>query len=197
VAVKNLGIDEHRYRSVRFYRTETGAWARYEPWMSTIVDVSTGSRWSPVFMTPVRRALEAPDHPTASNVNRRLAGEGISVQAFGLKVKLFDVERFARRGSYVVIEVHPEVSFAQMAGHSLTSRKSTWAGAAQRRELLLGHGIALSGELGLAGWNAGVDDVLDAGAAAWSARRFAAGEAISLPDPPEQFSDGWPAAIWV
>jgi transposase len=42
VAVKNLGIDEHRYRSVRFYRTETGAWARYEPWMSTIVDVSTG-----------------------------------------------------------------------------------------------------------------------------------------------------------
>ena len=42
VAVKNLGIDEHRYRSVRFYRTETGAWARYEPWMSTIVDVTSG-----------------------------------------------------------------------------------------------------------------------------------------------------------
>ena len=156
-----------------------------------------GSRWSSVFMTPVRRALEAPDHPTASNINRELAGEGISVQAFGLKVKLFDVELFARRGSHVVIEVHPEVSFAQMAGHSLTSRKSTWAGAERRRELLQQHGIALSGDLGLAGWNAGVDDVLDAGAAAWSARRFAAGEAISLPDPPEQFSDGWPAAIWV
>ena len=42
VAVKRLGVDEHRYRSVRFYRTETGAWARYEPWMSTIVDVTTG-----------------------------------------------------------------------------------------------------------------------------------------------------------
>jgi len=42
VAVKHLGVDEHRYRSVRFYRTETGAWARYEPWMSTIVDVTTG-----------------------------------------------------------------------------------------------------------------------------------------------------------
>jgi len=27
---------------VRFYRTETGSWARYEPWMSTIVDVTTG-----------------------------------------------------------------------------------------------------------------------------------------------------------
>jgi len=42
VAVKHLGVDEHRYRSVRFYRTQTGAWARYEPWMSTIVDVGTG-----------------------------------------------------------------------------------------------------------------------------------------------------------
>ena len=42
VAVKRLGVDEHRYRSVRFYRKESGAWARYEPWMSTIVDVSTG-----------------------------------------------------------------------------------------------------------------------------------------------------------
>src|SRR5450830_1971123 len=50
VAVKHLGVDEHRYRSVRFYRTQTGAWARYEPGgtsrsrgrMSTIVDVTTG-----------------------------------------------------------------------------------------------------------------------------------------------------------
>jgi transposase len=32
VAVKHLGVDEHRYRSVRFYRTETGAWVRFEPW---------------------------------------------------------------------------------------------------------------------------------------------------------------------
>ncbi len=38
-----LGIDEHRYRSVRWFRNEvTGKWSRYEPWMSTIVDVDTG-----------------------------------------------------------------------------------------------------------------------------------------------------------
>lgn len=38
-----LGIDEHRYRSVRWFKNETtGKWARYEPWMSTIVDVDTG-----------------------------------------------------------------------------------------------------------------------------------------------------------
>jgi transposase len=41
-AVRRLGIDEHRYRSVRFYRQPTGAWRRHEPWMSTLVDLNTG-----------------------------------------------------------------------------------------------------------------------------------------------------------
>ena len=42
-----------------------------------------------------------------------------------------------------------------------------------------------------------LDDLLDACAVAWTARRYAAGTAYSLPDPPEVFSDGLPAAIWV
>lgn len=42
VPVRRLGIDEHRYRSVRFYRDDTGAWRRYEPWMTTMVDTATG-----------------------------------------------------------------------------------------------------------------------------------------------------------
>jgi len=42
VPVRRLGIDEHRYRSVRYYRDEQGAWRRYEPWMSTLVDADTG-----------------------------------------------------------------------------------------------------------------------------------------------------------
>ncbi|WP_285249471.1 ISL3 family transposase [Pseudarthrobacter sp. fls2-241-R2A-168] len=37
-----LGIDEHRYRSVRFFRDPaTNAWKRYEPWMTTSVDLDT------------------------------------------------------------------------------------------------------------------------------------------------------------
>jgi transposase len=43
VAVRRLGIDEHRYRSVRFFRDPTTkAWRRYEPWMTTFVDADTG-----------------------------------------------------------------------------------------------------------------------------------------------------------
>jgi len=41
------------------------------------------------------------------------------------------------------------------------------------------------------------DDLLDACAVAWTAARYAAGTAYSLPDPPEVFSDGIPASIWV
>jgi transposase len=38
-----LGIDENRYPSVRFFRDPaTKAWKRYEPWMTTIVDLDTG-----------------------------------------------------------------------------------------------------------------------------------------------------------
>ncbi|QBF45103.1 ISL3 family transposase [Janibacter limosus] len=42
VVVTRLGIDEHRYRSVRFFRDQSGAWRRYEPWMTTLVDLTTG-----------------------------------------------------------------------------------------------------------------------------------------------------------
>ncbi|TAP38043.1 ISL3 family transposase [Arthrobacter sp. S39] len=38
-----LGIDEHRFRSVRFFRDpESSSWVRHEPWMTTIVDLDTG-----------------------------------------------------------------------------------------------------------------------------------------------------------
>ena len=40
--VCRLGIDEHRYRRVRWFRDEAGGWRRVEPWMSTIVNADCG-----------------------------------------------------------------------------------------------------------------------------------------------------------
>ncbi len=40
--VRRLGVDEHRYRSVRFFREPDVGWRRYEPWMTTLVDADTG-----------------------------------------------------------------------------------------------------------------------------------------------------------
>jgi transposase len=42
VLVRRLGVDEHRYRSVRYFREPDGSWRRYEPWMTTLVDADTG-----------------------------------------------------------------------------------------------------------------------------------------------------------
>lgn len=41
--VRRLGVDEHRYRSVRWFREQDGAWRRFEPWMTTFVDLDTGT----------------------------------------------------------------------------------------------------------------------------------------------------------
>ncbi|MGO1975260.1 MAG: ISL3 family transposase [Propionibacteriaceae bacterium] len=41
--VRFLGIDEHRFRTVRWFRDpDTDAWHRVEPWMTTFVDLRTG-----------------------------------------------------------------------------------------------------------------------------------------------------------
>lgn len=41
IPTTRLGIDEHRYRSVRWFRTPASGWRRFEPWMSTLVDLAT------------------------------------------------------------------------------------------------------------------------------------------------------------
>ena len=176
-----------------------------------------GPRWPSLFITPVRAAVEADGYQDAAAENRRRAGEGLSRQAFALQAKIRDVDQWLRAGSpgppqashelsfapgvaspgpARVVEAHPELSFAAMAGAPLRSRKTTWAGAAERRALLAQAGLLLPDDLGLAGHQAGVDDVLDAAAAAWTARRVSQGSARRLPPAPEVFSDGIPAAIW-
>jgi predicted RNase H-like nuclease len=156
-----------------------------------------GPRRSSVFMTPVRAALEAGSHAAAVEVNKERTGEGLSAQVYGLHLKIFEVDVWARHAGRRVVEVHPEVSFATLAGSPLPDGKRTWAGAHQRRRLLADAGVHLPDDVGEAGRHAAVDDVLDAGAAAWTATRVATGAATPLPNPPVEYSDGWPAAIWV
>jgi predicted RNase H-like nuclease len=157
---------------------------------------AAGPRWASVFVTPVRAAIDVADYQQACGVNRRLAGCGISRQAFNLREKIIQVDRWLRHAPCPVVEVHPELSFGELAGAPLADAKSTWAGAARRRQLLAAEGIVLTGDLGLAGRQVGVDDVLDAAVVAWTALRVAAGSARRLPAESERFSDGVDCAIW-
>ena len=155
-----------------------------------------GRRASSVFATPVREALMAASHAEASAVNLRATGKGLSQQAYALARKILEVDAWAPTAGCVVIEVHPEVCFATMAGRPLTHPKSTWAGSEERRQLLAIAGMNVPADIGPAGEFAAVDDVLDAAAVAWTAGRYAEGRAVAYPEPPEVFGDGLPAAIW-
>jgi predicted RNase H-like nuclease len=156
-----------------------------------------GRRRSSLFLTPVRAALELGDYAAAVAVQRATTGQGFSRQAFGLRSKVLEVDLLLHDGGRPLLEVHPELAFTTLAGAPLATGKKTWAGAVERQRLLAAAGIVLDGDLGPTPGRAGVDDVLDAGAAAWTALRFRDGRAESLPDPPEPLSHGLTGAIWV
>src|SRR5258708_10389883 len=101
----------------------------------TLVRQALGPRWATVFITPVRAALGCDDYKIASAENRRGAGEGISQQAFALRHKTTQVARRIRHTDYRLVELHPELTFARLAGDPLQHSKSTWNGTAHRRHL--------------------------------------------------------------
>ncbi len=156
-----------------------------------------GARRSAVFLTPIREALATNEYARANQISRDRAGVGISTQAFGLRAKILQVDAWLATYALHVVEVHPESSFAALAGAPLQERKKTPGGRTQRRELLASAGLRISDRSFPARAGVAADDVLDAAAAAWTALRVAAGTARCLPDPPESFSDGLTAAIWI
>src|SRR5207249_4785967 len=88
--------------------------------------------------------------------------------------RILEIESLATTDDRV-LEVHPEVSFRELLGRTL-SPKSTGTGVADRRLGLLEAGIELP-DLPYP-----VADVLDAAVAAWSALRYASGAALPLPE---------------
>ena len=155
-----------------------------------------GERRSSVFYVPVREALEEENFDEANRHSRELMGHGISKQSHSLRRKILEVEAWLPSSTCDVREVHPEVSFRRMLGQPLTWSKKSWAGMTERLDALKRSDINLEMFVDEAGDNAGADDMLDAAAAALSARRILHGDQESLPNPPEIDSFGSRIAIW-
>jgi predicted RNase H-like nuclease len=154
-------------------------------------------RHNSVFPTPVRAALEAPDYNAARIASVAASGKSLSKQAWAISDKIREVEAWARGAQVTAREGHPEVSFRAMAGEPIEHYKKTLSGAMLRWQLLAAYGIELPGALGTKALRGvDLDDIHDAAAMAWTARRVARGEAVAIPSEPEVFSDGWPSAIW-
>ncbi len=94
-----------------------------------------------------------------------------------------------------LFEGHPEVSFAALKGSNLEFNKRSWNGQMERRGMLASAGLVIPDTLPEPLSRAPVDDVLDAAVMAWTARRIHAGEARTLPHPPEDIG-GRQVAIW-
>lgn len=125
-------------------------------------------------------------------------GRRLSKQCFNICDRIAALDDLgAARHADRIWEVHPEISFAALAGRTLAPKKSP-AGRRARHQALSRIGFDLD-ELGASlgrkarRWNA--DDLLDACAAAWSALRIARGAHRTLPDPPERDSRGHRMAI--
>jgi predicted RNase H-like nuclease len=155
-----------------------------------------GRRGVTVFAIPPRPVWECATYAEANRVCRDLTGKGFSVQAWGLRRKIAEADQFRRRAAsrtslVQLYEIHPELAFAAMAGAPLPDSKHTRAGLAIRRELLVRAGITLPPKV------AGVpeNDLLDAAAVAWSARRVAVGQATVLTSPAQRADDDGEIAI--
>jgi predicted RNase H-like nuclease len=164
-------------------------------------------RASSVFAPPTRAALAASTYEEACAINLAESGKRISIQAYHIGKKIREVDTLllghpAARSR--LFEVHPELSFMHLAmhhggpAHGLRESKAHAAGFALRHALLVkcfGSGVdaALAARRPA---QASQDDVLDAFAVLWSARRIASGEALRFPETPDADAAGIPMAIY-
>ena len=144
-------------------------------------------RGTSVFSPPAHDALRADTYEDALRRNRASAPDapGVSKQTFHLFPKLRALaERMTPARQDRVREVHPELAFYAMNGDApVETSKHTEAGRAERLALLEAHGVpdVSAAAEAMAGGPLGADDVLDAHAACWTARRIREGTAERCP----------------
>ena len=154
-----------------------------------------GARRSSVFAIPPRAVWSELDYPAANRRCRELTGKGLSVQAWGLRAKLIEANRYRETCGRTMYEVHPELAFGALSGAPLALSKHTVPGRELRRELLARTGIVLPAGPSAPAGRAPAGDTLDAAAVAWSAWRIATGQAVTLPGRPQYDRQGREIAI--
>jgi predicted RNase H-like nuclease len=163
-------------------------------------DVEARQRLGPgrggaVFPAPLRTVLAEATYDRAGARRAAIDGVRMSRQAYGLLAKVREVDalmlaRPALRAR--VRECHPEVSFAEWAGRPLGHGKKSRAGREERAILIdavwPGVRARLAARRPRGRW--AVDDLHDAFAALWTARRIRDGLARTLPSVAEHDARG-------
>lgn len=143
-----------------------------------------GQRGASVFPAPVRTVLTASSYADACALSRAARGVAVSRQSWFItaKVAQWDAVLTPARQRQVV-ETHPELGFATLTGTTLPPKR-TPAGRVARLAALAGWLPQLPGALAARPRPARTDDALDAVICAWTAYRWAVGDAVVLPANP-------------
>jgi len=162
-----------------------------------------GPRASSVFPAPARVTLDAQSYEDACEASHVVCGKRLSRQSHAILPKIKDVDSVLRRDPQLaerVFEVHPEVCFSVWAeGRPMRHPKKTGFGFAERIDLVrtVFGDAADAIRVAVPRDQAGDDDILDALAALWSARRIHSGVAIRLPAEEERDELGLPMHMLV
>jgi predicted RNase H-like nuclease len=149
-----------------------------------------GPRRSSVFPAPVRAVLAAADYPDACERSRAASGKALSQQAWRIVGKVRDVDDAMTPALQArIVEVHPELAFARMTGAVLASKR-TQPGEDARVAALASWLPEAAATLRAAPRPARHDDAADALACAWSAARWARGDAVVVPERAERDARG-------
>jgi predicted RNase H-like nuclease len=155
-------------------------------------------RGSSVFPAPIRAIVSRSCYADANAARRQLEGKGMSQQAWAICPKIHEVDQQLRGNLGLlepVHEVHPEVCFYHLAGgRPMQFAKKRPQGREERLAVLtpvFGDSPAKAMR-GLRAFGAQADDVLDAFAALWTARRILAGKAVIFPSAPPRDAFGLP-----
>ena len=155
-----------------------------------------GARQSSVFSVPSRAAVMCVDYreACAANLANSDPPKKVSKQIFHIFPKMREIDALVTPDLQArVVEVHPELAFWAMNGEAplplpkkVKSRPHP-PGLELRKALLAKAGFPLAAlpPQGYRTADVGADDLIDACACAWSARRILEGRAVTFPaDPP-------------
>ena len=145
---------------------------------------------SSVFTAPTPEMLDQPNYEKASLVSKKLFGKSMSLQSWYLFPKIKDVQTMIHHEDMQIYEIHPELSFRAMNNEQvILESKKSHEGFAIRNSLLTMHFKNFIFEeirRQYARKDVMDNDILDALAVLWSAKRIQSNQASFLPQAPEK-----------
>ena len=107
---------------------------------SSIRKLLPKNKKSSVFTPPCRESLKMKDYYNGNNVNRKVIGKGISIQAWNIGNKIIEVDNVLRTKSSlndIVHESHPELCFCYIKDYqSINFNKKTSEGFEERINII-------------------------------------------------------------